>query len=237
MERHPVADQIEKRMQELGIKPKRLALDAGVGPTYVRDLLSGHSREPKAGKLRQIAFALGCTLEDLMPTSESSGRESVRPVAVSKVMVRGDVQAGVWREAVEWPRSDWYAITAPADTAYPGMPRYGLLVRGESMNKIFPDGSVVVVINFCDLGRNPATGDLVVAIQRSTTTGEFEATVKAVQILDNGDAILWPQSTDPDFAVPIRVPRRDGAHDAGMPEIAIQALVVASYRPNPRVTF
>ncbi|WP_051625861.1 LexA family protein [Kozakia baliensis] len=169
-----------------------------------------------------------------LPKPETS---TVEPIHTMQIEVRGDVQAGVWRDALEWPFSDWYAITVPIDAAYPGVKRYGLLVRGESMNRIFPDGSVVVVVNFSDIGRSPKTGELVVAIQRSKVTNEFEATVKAVQILESGDVILWPQSYDPDFATPIKVPKLDHNHDAGIPDVVIQALVVASYRPNPRVTF
>ncbi|MFB9942799.1 LexA family protein [Gluconobacter oxydans] len=232
MERHPSAAIIEQMMKAQNTNPKRLAKEAGVGPTYVRDIIEGRSLDPKTGKLTQIATALGCKLDDLLGKGSS-----ITPVHTTQIEVRGDVQAGVWREAIEWPQADWYAITVPLDTAFAGLHRYGLLVKGDSMDKVFPDGSIAVVINLADLGRMPKTGEVVVAVHRSKTSDEFEATVKAVQVLESGEMILWPQSTNPDFATPLRIPAGACEHDAGMPDVFIQALVVASYRPKPMVSF
>ncbi|MBF0858190.1 S24 family peptidase [Gluconobacter sp. LMG 31484] len=159
------------------------------------------------------------------------------PIHTTQIEVRGDVQAGVWREAIEWPAVDWYAITVPIDTAYQGFHRYGLKVCGQSMNKVFPEGSVVVVINFGDLGRLPKTGDFVVAVQRCSKTDQYEATVKAVQIRDDGTVILWPQSWDPAFQTPVVLPPQNGGDSAGTPDVMIQALVVGSYQPNPKASF
>lgn len=236
MERHPVADEIEKRMKEKGTSPKRLALDAGLGATYVRDILAGNSLDPKAGKLSRIAAVLGCTLEDLLPSS-GAVKSGLQPVMTEQIVVRGQVQAGVWRDALEWPPSDFYTITAPVNPMYASLPRYALEVRGASMDRIFPDGSVVVVINFGDLGRRPQTGELVVAVQRSARTEEFEATVKAYQEREDGTIVLWPQSSDPEFATAITILPSEQTHEVGSPDVTILGLVVASYRPNPRVTF
>lgn len=227
-----IAQELKRRMEERGFKQKSLARDAELNETYVRDILKGRSKNPEASKLARIAAVLGCTADDLLGTGSS-----VLPVHTTQIEVRGDVQAGVWRDAMEWPVADWYAITVPLDSAYAGLHRYGLLVKGDSMDRVFPDGSIVVVINFTDLGRMPQTGEIVVAVQRSKTSDDFEATVKAAQVLDTGEIILWPQSTNPDFAMPVRVPVWGNEHDAGMPDVFIHALVVASYRPKPMVSF
>jgi len=227
-----IAKELKRRMDEMGFKQKSLAIAADLNDTYVRDILKGKSKNPEASKLARIAQVLGCTSDDLL------GRgSSVAPIHTTQIEVRGDVQAGVWREAIEWPAVDWYAITVPIDTAYQGFHRYGLKVCGQSMNKVFPEGSVVVVINFGDLGRLPKTGDFVVAVQRCSKTDQYEATVKAVQIRDDGTVILWPQSWDPAFQTPVILPPQDGQDSAGVPDVAIQALVVGSYQPNPKASF
>ena len=232
MERHPSAAIIEALMKARDTNPKRLAKDAGVGPTHVRDILEGRSLDPKTGKLTQIAAALGCSLEELLGSGSM-----VAPIHTTQIEVRGDVQAGVWREAIEWPAVDWYAITVPIDTAYQGFHRYGLKVCGQSMNKVFPEGSVVVVINFGDLGRLPKTGDFVVAVQRCSKTDQYEATVKAVQIRDDGTVILWPQSWDPAFQAPVILAAHDNVDGAGVSDVTIQALVVGSYHSNSKASF
>jgi len=224
-----IAKELRRRMDEKGFKQKALALAADLNETYVRDILKGKSKNPEASKLARIAAALGCSSDDLLGKGST-----VEPIHTTQIEVRGDVQAGVWREAIEWPAVDWYAITVPIDTAYQGFHRYGLKVCGQSMNKVFPEGSVVVVINFGDLGCLPKTGDFVVAVQRCSETGQFEATVKAVQVKDDGTVILWPRSWDPAFQTPIVIPPGDDAECAGAPDIAIQSLVVGSYMPNPR---
>lgn len=227
-----IAKELKRRMDEAGFKQKSLAIAADLNDTYVRDILKGKSKNPEASKLLRIAQVLGCTSDDLLGKGAS-----VTPVHTTQIEVRGEVQAGVWREAIEWPAVDWYAITVPIDTAYQGFHRYGLKVCGQSMNKVFPEGSVVVVINFGDLGRLPKTGDFVVAVQRCSKTDQYEATVKAVQIRDDGTVILWPQSWDPAFQTPVVLPPHDGADSAGTPDIMIQALVVGSYQPNPKASF
>lgn len=170
--------------------------------------------------------------------------EAIYPVNAAPIEVRGDVEAGVWREAMEWPPFDRYKITVPVDSSYGNIPRYGLLVRGDSMNKVFPDGTVVIVINYADLGRGPRTGDYAVALRRSRCGSEFEATVKAVQVSENGDMILWPQSFSPDFKPVILHADRSGdygngmdGHSNGAPDVQILAVVVGAYQSIPRASF
>lgn len=66
MTRSPIADELERRMALLGLTQKALARNAGVGDTYVRDILKGKSRNPGGEKLERIAAILGCTARDLL---------------------------------------------------------------------------------------------------------------------------------------------------------------------------
>jgi transcriptional regulator with XRE-family HTH domain len=65
----PLAQEVYKRMAGLGIGQKSLALRAGLNETYVRDLFSGHTRNPKSAHLEKLARALGCEVADLSTTS------------------------------------------------------------------------------------------------------------------------------------------------------------------------
>lgn len=203
----------------------------GIARSTLTAYEKGHDK-PGRDTLIALAEYYGVSMDAILSNSPT-----VAPIHTTQIEVRGDVQAGVWREAIEWPAVDWYAITVPIDTAYQGFHRYGLKVCGQSMNKVFPDGSVVVVINFGDLGRLPKTGDFVVAVQRDSKTDQYEATVKAVQIRDDGTVILWPQSWDPAFQTPVILPLHDGGDSAETPDVMIQALVVGSYQPNPKASF
>lgn len=63
---HPVAFELFRRMREASIGQKALAARAGLNETYVRDLLRGRSRNPKADHLAKLAAALNCRVEDLI---------------------------------------------------------------------------------------------------------------------------------------------------------------------------
>jgi len=66
MEKHPTAYAIEALMKECDTNPKRLAKSAGVGETYIRDIIKGRSLDPQTGKLVKVASALSCSLDDLV---------------------------------------------------------------------------------------------------------------------------------------------------------------------------
>lgn len=223
-------------IQDRGLSVRSVSLGAGLSESAAKHVIYGNSQSPRLDTINKIAAFLKVPSVDITGT-DARQHSGVEPIHTTQIEVRGDVQAGVWREAIEWPQADWYAITVPLDVAFAGLHRYGLLVKGDSMDKVFPDGSIAVVINLVDLGRMPKTGEIAVVVQRSKTSNEFEATVKAVQVLDSGEIILWPQSTNPDFATPVRIKPGECDHDAGMPDVFIQALVVASYRPKPMVSF
>ncbi|MFC5358162.1 LexA family protein [Azospirillum himalayense] len=153
---------------------------------------------------------------------EGSGDEPENTVYVSSVPVVGAVQAGNWVEAVQWESDEWYEIAIPPDGRFPNQRRYGLEVRGPSMNELYPDGSVVICIKLIDLGREPRHGERVV-VERRRYDGCIEATVKEFRVQDE-KVWLWPRSTHPAFQQPVPL-----ACD-GDEEVAITGVVVGSYR-------
>jgi len=58
MEPSEVARAVERRMKALGLSPKSLSKKAGLNETFVRDLLEGRSRNPRADSLQKLARGL-----------------------------------------------------------------------------------------------------------------------------------------------------------------------------------
>ncbi len=56
---------LEKRMRDMGLTQKGLALKAGLNETAVRDILQGRSRDPQLSTLRALSRVLRCGVEDL----------------------------------------------------------------------------------------------------------------------------------------------------------------------------
>lgn len=209
-------DNLLARMQILKLSRRALSLRAGLSEGAVKAILAGHSKHPRHDTLEKIAAALACTVSELLGLGKDEGAS-----VLHRVPVRGEVRAGAWVEAFEWPRTDWFEVAVPADTRYPALPRFGLVARGPSMDLIYPDGTVLICIAFADLGRDPRTGERVIC-RRRRPGGEYEITVKEYVVRDGAHWLL-PKSTDPEFQSPVKLePGRDG-------EVGVIALVVGSY--------
>jgi repressor LexA len=234
--------ELRRRMEAAGYNQKSLARAAGLNQTAVRDILKGRSRHPRSDTLEALARILGCTIDQL------TGRPDFAAVTVgatTKVNVVGRVQAGEWVEAFESPPDDWYAIDAPLDERFRGIPRFALKVLGPSMNRLYAEGDVVVCVRIADAGRMPRSGERVI-VQRSNAQGMIEATIKEYVVDEDGNVWLWPRSNHPEFQQPYLLrPQRDrsepirekveGAepprfHEVFSDEFEIVALVIGSYR-------
>lgn len=118
------------------------------------------------------------------------------------VEVRGYVQAGQWEEAWELPEDDRYAIPVPDDPQYRHVRLFGVETRGPSMDRRYPEGTVVVVADLYEHGEEPRPGRRYV-VERERADGMREATVKTLWRDDDGKLWLLPESTDPRFQQPI----------------------------------
>jgi len=84
-----------------------------------------------------------------------------------------------------------------------GSERYGpdafaLEVRGDSMDKRFPDGSLLICRPFDPESERLPDNKFVVAMRRDSKTDQVEATVKRLVRLASGQAyVLIPESNNP----------------------------------------
>lgn len=154
--------------------------------------------------------------------SDSVSAESLGPV----LYVKGEVAAGVWREAWELDADEWEVFTGRSDIKAPLRKRFGLRVVGDSMNEVYPTGSILECVMY-DGAEQIASGRRVV-VQRTRLDGALETTVKELVRDPDGAEWLLPRSTNPSF-LPFRADERDAPD---ITRIEIIALVVGSYRPE-----
>lgn len=242
-----LATALKQALEGSGLSERKACLRAGLHVDAVRRIREG--REPKLHTLQRLAAVLHLRPDYLVSLAglNAPGRRA-GPIPLEQVFVRGDVQAGVWREAIEWEGSEWYSITTPSDDRFPGLERFGLEVRGASMDRLYPEGTIVIVVRFSDLARGPETGERVVCLRRSGT-GEFEATIKQYELDPRGRHLLWPRSTDPEFQQPfvlsgdlpvtqgyeplpatVNAGYVEAATSAAAPDLLISGLVIQSVR-------
>lgn len=231
-------DWIGIRLKELGKTKGALAAHLGVAPARMTEFTKGR-RELQSSEIIPFAEFL-----ELSPTkvlhllsdpkadlgSVEIGNVSPSERELGKIPIRGEVAAGLWREhddvAQELDEPAEYAPTILAPT-YPKDLQFALIVRGESLNKIAPDGSTLHCVEYIDGGSwDLADGELVI-VQRSKFQGQMiETTAKRVRKKAGWE--LWPESDHPDFQEPLKV--ADYQTDDCTEEIRILAKVISITR-------
>jgi transcriptional regulator with XRE-family HTH domain len=88
----PLTRYLHQRMAELSIGQKEVALRAGLGDTYVRDILKGRSVSPQVGKLAKIAEVLAVPLQRLLQLTTAADPAEVVKDAAELVLLRA------WRQ-------------------------------------------------------------------------------------------------------------------------------------------
>lgn len=199
-----------------GWSQAKLAEIIGVEQPTVQRWESG-KRLPDLESLDRLAKALGVTPGSLL---DGDALVSSGPT----LFLKGEVAAGVWRAAAEWPESDWQTFIGRSDVTARTEHRFGLRVLGDSMDLLYPPGTIVECVSAFGHAE-PAPGRRVV-ILRKNDRQEYEATVKE---LVEQDGKLWavPRSTNPAHR-PIDL----SESEPGIIETRIVAVVVASIRPE-----
>ncbi len=224
-----LARNIQDVLREKNITPYAAAKGAGLGGSYVRDILRGNSKSPKTEQLMALAAFLEVPLERLTsgaPELRVPARLSARGRA-DRLPVRHVVQAGAWIEEDDQPQAPRLGPPIISDPAW-AAEQWLEEVRGDSMDRIAPEGAVVQVADWADLGIEPRHGQVVV-VQRVRAQGALrERSIKVVRI--SGDRIeLWPDSTNPRWQTPL-VLALDGADEDDI-EVMLAGLVIWVHRP------
>lgn len=94
----PLALYLRARMDEIGIGQKQLALQAGLGDTYVRDILKGRSTSPQVVKLARLAAALAVPVDRLLRLSTAGEPTEVVEDEAELVLLRA------WRQLPDTER-------------------------------------------------------------------------------------------------------------------------------------
>lgn len=118
-----------------------------------------------------------------------------------RMPVMGEVAAGSWLDfdPLRSEPTDWLDFIPDMKLSTDHV--YALKVRGTSLNRIAPDGSVLVCLDAVGAGIAIREGDLVIVTQ-SREGGLREVTAKRVRRA-NGQYELWPESIDPKWQTPI----------------------------------
>lgn len=124
------------------------------------------------------------------------------------IKVRGALQAGHWTDYPEWPEDDWYDAAFPDLEELQRLTLYGAEVRGESMNRVFPDRSIVALSYMHGAGPRDLEPGRRYHVRRTKDDGTVEETLKKLVRDEQGELWLTPESNDPHYQewLPIGMP-------------------------------
>jgi transcriptional regulator with XRE-family HTH domain len=208
--------QLKALRKKQGLSQAQLAEMVGVEQPTIQRWESG-SRMPDLDNLQMLARALGTTPGSLL---DGDSVVSIGPT----LFIKGSVAAGVWQAAAEWPEADWQTFTGRSDVDASIEHRFGLRVVGDSMDLLYPHGSIIECVS--TFGRAEALPGRRVVIVRKNDLQEYEATVKEL-VEQDGDVWAVPRSTNPAHR-----PFKINEPEEGILETRIVAVVVASIRPE-----
>ncbi len=196
----------------------QLAEAIGVEQPTIQRYENG-TRDPSLAQALEIAKVLGVSLDELTQISDAA------PLG-PRLFVKGIVAAGVWRDAWQFTEDEWEAYTGRADVNAPVQQRFGLRVEGDSMNELYPSGTILDCVAYA--GSYPIQNGKRVIVQRTRNGDEYETTCK--EYFRDPDGIEWlvPRSFSPSFQRRYRIDEPDGS----VSEARIIGIVVASIRPE-----
>lgn len=218
----PLIENLLSAMEEKRFNQRSLALEAGINETGVRDILRGASKNPRRDTLEKLAKALKMPLSKLV--GDDTEKEFNETIGAVKVL--GMVKAGDWLKSHQWDEDECYFIDAPTR----GFKNtYGLVIKGDSMNRIFSEGEILVVCPISNYTNTLRSGDYVI-VERTNYTGSTEATAKELEIKD-GKALLWPRSHNPEYTAPVSISWPHKTPDeAGLETVEIKGVVISAAR-------
>ena len=220
---------IENRLAERGKSKTALGKALGLPPPRVTELLNG-KRRIQLDELIPMARFLEMPVGALMNVVDMGpeDRENKHIPGMDSINMKGVVEAEVWVEQTEIPFGEQEYIYAPAPTEkYFGL--YGLRVSGDSMNRLYKSGTILMVVPIDEYYEQYRSGLKVIC--RRQENDRFETTVKELEIKDDR-YWLWPRSDHPEHQRPIEIPPPHSwpMHSDNGPEYDVIAVVVGSYR-------
>lgn len=179
-----IADNIRAIRDKYDLTQRELADVAGVTENAVSKWENGYS-EPRMGAIERIAACYGLKKSNIIEDGGMS-RPTPTPDGYVEVPLYGSIAAGTPIEML--PTDDMHPIPVIVRDKYPDA--FLLKVRGESMNRVLPDGCYALI--------DPAKTVECDGKPYAVCVNGYDATIKRVCKLANGYELV-PDSTDPTY--------------------------------------
>ena len=237
-----VLSRIQGRLEAVGLSERGAAEKSGLSASAIRNFREGKSQSPRLDTLRKLAPTLQTTPEWLafgVDADIAKAMEESAALPYASLPVIGEVAAGRWLEAddhVDEPEHD--PVPVQPDPRWKPEDQYGLVVRGNSINRVALDGDILACVNAVAARYVPREDDLVIVEMRRNAGLLRQRTAKRF-MRQATHVELWPDSDDPRWQKPIIIPHGPTPLEAmmededgdGRIDVSIAALVTWVHRP------
>lgn len=202
------AYKIAEARRAKGWSQQQLAERLGTTQQQVARYETGQ-RDPKADVILKMSAILNVTVSYLLGVDSDSGYVEAIPARSYSLPIVGRIAAGAAREAIE-QAGETRQTTEETYMAHPN--GFWLIVAGNSMNRLFPEGALVLV----DPDEEVHNGDVAALF----VNGD-DATLKRVYF-DGQSVTLCPESYDQEY-----LPQTIDRSDPSAPAVRMIGKVVA----------
>lgn len=194
-------DKLRAALKAAGRSARAVSLDAGLGATAIKDILSGKSQSPAASTVAAIETELSLPPGALLGSVTGVGAQ--RLAALAPLPLLGPAKAGTWVEQDDAVQDEPQMLSAVLDRRYPHAAQWLRPVVGDSMNArgIFP-GDLAHIVDFAGAGVDLETGQIVEVTRYRAGGALREITLKEAEVTPSG-VRLWPRSTNPAWKAPL----------------------------------
>lgn len=186
---------IREYMKRKNVKVTPWTRDAGISEGTLRNYLKGISKTLNMASLQKLADAHGVSIylkDGLLVIDENQSSEET-DLDLNSAKIKGYVQAGLWGSADEEYLPEEEQKPVPIFGNFPYKSVYGLIVKGDSMDKIYEEGDLLLCVNIWEYGRENIKPGANLIIKAISTSDEIETTVKKLEVDNNGHLWLVPQ--------------------------------------------
>lgn len=196
---------VTERMEALGLNALQAARNAGLGDSFVRDIMRGKVKSPSSDNMIKLAKALGTTHSWLM-----TGEGPVEPLehepngTIGDKVKGGPVRIKVYGQAVGGVDGEFEMngnvidiVLAPPQISEIS-DAYAVIVSGDSMSPRYEDGETA----FIDPRRRPRRGDYVIAQIRKEEYGAPLAYIKRFERHNQNELVLSQFNPPKELAFP-----------------------------------
>jgi hypothetical protein len=217
---------LKKAVEESGRSPRAVSLEAGMSADAARGILRNKGNSPTVDTVSNLARALRVAPEWLAFGVGDGANSATKKNNFISLNIIGEVAAGLWMDCSEYS-FDPERYDVPADPRFSADQQFLLRIRGNSINRRAPEGSLIRCVTMFAAPREARDGDWVV-VRRQRADGTIETTVKRYCVRD-GVVELWPDSDDARYQTALRL----DAHECD--EISIVAFVLDFITPATRL--